>query len=103
MAHLHHNDNADLRARQLADSGIVEVRRSRFLMLVSRLTRRSRPEAEGDESEHFHADRVEDVSSLIILERTHFLEMCGFVTGILMYFDNIYFLRRLQITRVCMS
>lgn len=57
--------NTDLRARQLAEHGIVEVRRSRFLSLVSRLIRRRRHEAEGDESEHFHAERVEDVSSSI--------------------------------------
>ena len=63
MVYLNHNSTADHRARQLADSGIVEVRQSRFLSLVSRLlTRRRRPEADGDESEHFHADRVEDVS-----------------------------------------
>jgi len=53
---------ADHRARQLADVGIVEVRFSRFFSLVSRLTHRRRLSAE-DGSEHFHADRIEDVSS----------------------------------------
>jgi len=72
MVFLNHNGNADLRAQQLADSGIVEVRRSRFVSLVSRLARKRRPEADGDESEHFHADRVEDsVHVMIKHEQRH--------------------------------
>jgi len=56
------DSSADHRARQHADAGIVEVRFSRFFSLMSRLTHRRRLSAE-DGSEHFHADRIEDVSS----------------------------------------
>ena len=71
-------NNTDLRARQqLANSGIVEVRRSRFLSLVSRLTRsKRRPEADDGSEQHFHADRVEDVSSIFIGSYALFIDIC---------------------------